>query len=301
MNIEIYLASIAESFAKIADALGSHLAIVKPIGEFAGFDFASIGATVLKADEDGPTVLEKGGKVYKRRAPDNKYGAAIWFSRCVGKSEDGTANKYETLISFEQINDDVDPIGQKARQALHSAKNRPSQKPSKPVPAPKPSALKLEEQGREPATEWDDNAAAAMEAAHSEIEHELRKSFLGFDHTVTEWEEYYDAHELANLSIPDKRILLEKWLAIPLQAPQTALSANQQAILEQIREIEGFGVPADGEGGWRDRMATMAGSDKTVEQLDPAAAAKVRTSFTNWLKDLRAGVQLNSLKTKKVA
>ncbi|HKX31342.1 MAG TPA: hypothetical protein VJ302_26895 [Blastocatellia bacterium] len=78
---------------------------------------AEIGAVILDKDEEGPTMVEWNGQIFKRRAPDNKYNPAIWYSRCTGKAEDG-ANQYATLIQFGEIKADVDPLGTKAKQAL---------------------------------------------------------------------------------------------------------------------------------------------------------------------------------------
>jgi hypothetical protein len=120
------LQTIAGSFWSVAPN------IQKPIGAYPGFDWSSIGATVLKKDDDGPSIVECNGKVYKRRAPDNKFEASIWFSRCTGKDSDG-GNQYETLISFDVIRDDVEPLGSKARQVL--AKTRATRQ-AEPVRTP---------------------------------------------------------------------------------------------------------------------------------------------------------------------
>ena len=93
-----------------------------PIEEFAHFDWAQIGARVVKHDEDGPTVVERDGHQYRRRSPQNKFTPAVWYSRCVGKDDQGNANAYEKLVSFVEIKDDqVDPISAKAKQAMNRA------------------------------------------------------------------------------------------------------------------------------------------------------------------------------------
>lgn len=116
------LAGIEQSLKVIAGALAKAPNIQKPITDYPDFDWASIGARLLRRDADGASVVEHNGRIYKRRSPDNKYEACIWFSRCTGKDSDGT-NHYETLISFEFVRDDVEPLGQKARKAL-PARNR---------------------------------------------------------------------------------------------------------------------------------------------------------------------------------
>src|SRR5215510_7305016 len=69
----------------------------RPLSEYPTFDWPSIGATVLNRDDDGVTAVEWNGQVFTRRSPNNKFDAAVWFSRCVGKDADGN-NKYVRLI-----------------------------------------------------------------------------------------------------------------------------------------------------------------------------------------------------------
>ena len=118
----IALADIRHSLAAIAGGMATAPDIREPIQDYLTFDWSSIGAEVTRADEDGPTVIRWNGKFYKRRSPSNKFEPSIWFSRCVGKREDGS-NNYETLISFDVIKDDVEPISPKAR-ALAFPKNQ---------------------------------------------------------------------------------------------------------------------------------------------------------------------------------
>lgn len=61
----------------------------RPLSKYPNFDWSSIGAGVLKEDEDGVSSVEWNGQVFTRRSPNNKFDAAIWFSRCVGKDADG--------------------------------------------------------------------------------------------------------------------------------------------------------------------------------------------------------------------
>lgn len=113
------LINIERSLRIIAGALAKAPNIQQPLQDYPDFDWKSIGARVLRTDADGASVVEHNGRIYKRRSPDNKYEACIWFSRCTGKDENGN-NHYETLISFETIKDDVEPLGQKAQKALRS-------------------------------------------------------------------------------------------------------------------------------------------------------------------------------------
>lgn len=84
--------------------------------EFTGFDWQAIGATVLDTDNDGPAAVEWRGRRYTRRAPQNKFDAAIWFSRAAGRDEDGTVH-YERLITFK-VQAEPEPLPAKAKQAL---------------------------------------------------------------------------------------------------------------------------------------------------------------------------------------
>lgn len=114
---------IQQSLRIIAGALAKAPNMQKAIADYPAFNWESIGARVLRSDSDGASVVEHNGKIYKRRSPDNKFEACIWFSRCTGKDASGN-NEYECLVSFETIKDDVEPLGQKARKTLQSQTDR---------------------------------------------------------------------------------------------------------------------------------------------------------------------------------
>jgi hypothetical protein len=76
----------------------------RPLSEYPIFDWPSIGATVLNRDEDGVTAVEWNGQVFTRRSPNNKFDAAVWFSRHLGQDADGN-KRYARLISFRALND----------------------------------------------------------------------------------------------------------------------------------------------------------------------------------------------------
>ncbi|MCI0661469.1 MAG: single-stranded DNA-binding protein, partial [Acidobacteria bacterium] len=90
----------------------------RPLSEYAGFDWASIGATILNRDDDGVTAVEWNGQVFTRRSPNNKFAEAVWFSRCVGKDAEGN-NKYARLISFKAVSE-AEPIAAKAKKAIRA-------------------------------------------------------------------------------------------------------------------------------------------------------------------------------------
>jgi hypothetical protein len=86
------------------------------LSEHPHFDWPSIGAAVLNKDADGAASVEWNGKVFTRRSPNNKFDAAVWFSRCVGKDADGN-NRYARLISFKAASG-AEPIAAKAKKAI---------------------------------------------------------------------------------------------------------------------------------------------------------------------------------------
>jgi DdrB-like protein len=88
----------------------------RPLSDYQDFDWASIGAIVLKEDIDGATEVEWNGQVFTRRSPQNSYDAAIWYSRSVGKDSDGK-NKYLRLITFKAPSESG-PIAVKAKKAI---------------------------------------------------------------------------------------------------------------------------------------------------------------------------------------
>lgn len=89
--------------------------------EFHGFNWDSFGAEITLRDQFGPARVRFKGETYTRRTND-KFGSEIWYSRAVGKKEDGTT-EYEKLISFKDF-DPPEPIGRKAHSALERTKPR---------------------------------------------------------------------------------------------------------------------------------------------------------------------------------
>jgi len=112
------LGAIADSLGRLAGERDGESAPdwEFPIESYAGFDWVSHGAQVIATDSDGPTVVQWGGKNFKRRSPDNAFDPAIWFSHCIGKTEDGR-NEYVRLVTFRKFKeDDVQPLGRKAER-----------------------------------------------------------------------------------------------------------------------------------------------------------------------------------------
>ncbi len=82
--------------------------------EFATFDWASIGATIERCDGQGAAIVNWKGKQFIRRSPTNKFGAVVFFSRCIGNDEQGV-KKYERLCTFKSLEKlEVEPISDKA-------------------------------------------------------------------------------------------------------------------------------------------------------------------------------------------
>lgn len=90
----------------------------RPLSEYPIFDWPSIGATVLNRDEDGVTAVEWNGQVFTRRSPNNKFDAAVWFSRHLGQDADGN-KRYARLIVFRALSD-AEPITAKAKKAIRA-------------------------------------------------------------------------------------------------------------------------------------------------------------------------------------
>lgn len=95
---------------------------IKALDQFAVFDWATIGASIVQSDQFGPTHVEWNGMLWTRRSPQNKFEGAIWFSRASGKDADGNVH-YLRLITFREIKD-ADPLPAKvAEKASASPKN----------------------------------------------------------------------------------------------------------------------------------------------------------------------------------
>lgn len=110
---------IARSLEAIALTKAPAPNFVRPIAEFAEFDFDSIGAKVTTRDTHGPTALEWGRYSWTRRSPSNKFGEAIWFSRAVGKDDTGV--KYARLITFK-IASEAEPLPAKVAAKVETQK-----------------------------------------------------------------------------------------------------------------------------------------------------------------------------------
>lgn len=119
---------VAIALERIASALESQSTseIIKDLSAYPGFDWGSIGATIKQRDKHGAVAVEHGGKIYTRRNPANKFGIAIWYSRSVGKGEDGSVS-YERLISFREIDVAADPLNDRTVSKLRDLMQQASE------------------------------------------------------------------------------------------------------------------------------------------------------------------------------
>ena len=85
------------------------------LAEFAQFDWSGIGATVEQRDRDGVAIVVWRGKRYVRRSVANKFQPAIWFSRSLGKDEEGNS-RYERLITFKELAN-AEPLPDRVRRS----------------------------------------------------------------------------------------------------------------------------------------------------------------------------------------
>ena len=130
-GIDRFIERIAFALERIAAAAGPYEPnIQRELSEYTTFDWNSIGAEIVSKDADGPTRVRKDGYIWIRRAPENKFEPAIWFSRTEGKDEAGDAN-YLKLITFRTW-PDPEPISAKVKAALN-AKGNGHQETRRPV------------------------------------------------------------------------------------------------------------------------------------------------------------------------
>lgn len=100
------LASIAEQLQDLAHLQRQNLNgddgpnYRHQLSEYSAFNWYEINANPTREVGDGINEVSWGGYTWWRRSGTGKFGNAIWFSRAVGKNEDGTP-KYARLITFK--------------------------------------------------------------------------------------------------------------------------------------------------------------------------------------------------------
>lgn len=116
----VALEKIASAVERLVPSTTSAPNLTAPLESFTTFYWDSIGATVERSDQYGAAIVFWRGLQFVRRSPSNKFGDIIFFSRCVGKDDDGN-NKYERLISFKPLSKvDVEPIPEKVNRIVNS-------------------------------------------------------------------------------------------------------------------------------------------------------------------------------------
>jgi hypothetical protein len=86
------------------------------LDRFRSFDWSRIGATIEQEDADGVATVLWRNNLYVRRSAANKFEPAIWFSRPIGKDDEGN-NRYERLITFKR-QAAVEPLPDRVRQTV---------------------------------------------------------------------------------------------------------------------------------------------------------------------------------------
>ena len=107
------------------------------LDEYPHFDWSTINATVVQSDNDGPTHVQWGGKIWIRRSPSsNKFEPAIFYSRAHGKNADGE-NNYLRLIIFRAAKK-AEPLPAKLATTMGTALPPKAAAPATQKPAAKP-------------------------------------------------------------------------------------------------------------------------------------------------------------------
>lgn len=118
------LESIAASIQQLVPANTAAPNYQRPLETFARFDWESVRVTVERSDQYGAAIVSWRGLQFVRRSPSNKFGEAIWFSRCTGKDDSGE-NKYERLITFKVLSRvEIEPVPEKVSR-LYGNGDRP--------------------------------------------------------------------------------------------------------------------------------------------------------------------------------
>ena len=85
------------------------------LAEFGEFDWSSIGARVEQRDKDGVATVLWRDRRYVRRSVSNRFQPAIWFSRSMGKDDEGNS-RYERLITFKELAG-AEPLPEQVRRS----------------------------------------------------------------------------------------------------------------------------------------------------------------------------------------
>lgn len=292
------LTSMAESLQTLAEAQTSEPPnLQRRLAEYGTFDWSTIGALILETDQDGPTVVEWRGQRFTRRAPQNKYGLAIWFSRAIGKDEDGSVH-YARLVTFKE-QAEAEPIPRKARAATLAAQpsnGQPDPRPARGQPAAvRDTVGKVVDRAKLAQTVAETNASLAQEwddlpthpqSAHQQSAHQRQ----AIDQDILDAVATLEASkrdQFSGVATPDQYGL---WmdLIVPLLADQ-----GDTAALEVTARLAGVPLRTVQQPGWRPAaslcaawLAWLVAVNKAGQAIRPYRARK--DGFTDLHKILEA-------------
>jgi hypothetical protein len=111
------MTALLAAIAKQLDIITRHILPVAPnyrypLKKYWQFNWDGIDASVLRRDEEGPTLVKWGNYTWKRRSGAGKFGKAVWFSRPDGKDENGDT-RYRRLVTFKDWSD-PEPMDERA-------------------------------------------------------------------------------------------------------------------------------------------------------------------------------------------
>ena len=95
-----YVGRMADALERLSAPDQSRPKHVKPLSDYAEFNWDTIGASIIKSDRYGAAVIECGGQLYYRRSKSD-FGEDVWYSYGLGADEQGK-KRYATLIKFTQ-------------------------------------------------------------------------------------------------------------------------------------------------------------------------------------------------------
>jgi len=223
--------------------------LTRPMEEYAGFDWASIGAEIVKADGDGPTHVQHNGTLYTRRSPTNKYDPAIWYSAPAGKDEEGNT-AYVRLITFKHFGD-ADPLPSKVTGEIKAPTQPPApvSRPAQPQPLPQAT------NGARPYTpnilkgklaEWaEKRKGQACGTSHRTLLASMMERAAGGKlprHEMSEW--LFDSSSTADIAGEMVLAALKDWLEIkdwnsaPSETAIAEAKAAHQAALAHIKATQ---------------------------------------------------------------
>lgn len=111
---------------------------VKPLADYATFDWKAIDATVVDSDKDGAATVEWKGRMFTRRRGNPDFEPVVYFSRFTGVTDATTGKReYEWLITFREP---AKPkrLPEETREAIENAVEKKTAKTPPPAQQPPP-------------------------------------------------------------------------------------------------------------------------------------------------------------------